>query len=81
MGAMILLSTVTALGFTFACLALRQVRPAWFRMRASVGRWVAFSLEMDGRQETNPAAQGVTTPGHVSDQVGRPPRYPPTDLC
>jgi hypothetical protein len=49
----ILLFVVTVLGFSLAYLALRQVRPAWFRMRASVGRLISFSLEMDRRHDTD----------------------------
>jgi len=53
MAAAVLLSVITAMGFVFACLALRQVRPTWFSMRASVGRWVSFSVEMDRRKEVD----------------------------
>jgi len=56
MAAAVLLSVLTVLGFVLACLALWQVRPTWFRVRASVGRWVSFSVEMDERQEKPPSA-------------------------
>lgn len=63
MAAVVLLSLIMGMGFGFACLALRQVRPDWFRVCASVGRWASFSIEMDGRQERLPQA----TENHVSD--------------
>lgn len=60
MAVVILLSVVAmmTMGFVLALLALRQVRPAWLRMRASVGKWASFSIEMDRRQE-----QAIDTAG------------------
>lgn len=49
--AAVVLGAMGVLGFAVVCLALRQVRPVWVRMRASVGRWVSFSVEMDGRAQ------------------------------
>lgn len=68
MAAEVLLSLVIVLEFILVCFALWQVRPAWFRMRASIGRWVSFSVEMDGRQKAHPAVR-ITPPGHVSPKV------------
>jgi len=55
MAVAVLLCVITVMGFVLACLALRQVRPAWFTMRASLGRWTSFSIEMEARQERHPA--------------------------
>ena len=43
------LGVAAVLSFIATWLALRHVRPAWLRMRCGVGRWVSFSIEMDGR--------------------------------
>jgi hypothetical protein len=50
MAVVVMVSLITVMGFVLAFLALWQVRPAWFRMRASVGRLISFSVEMDGRK-------------------------------
>jgi hypothetical protein len=44
-----ILGLIAVVGFVVTWLALRHVRPTWLRMRCVVGRWVAFSVEMDGR--------------------------------
>jgi hypothetical protein len=62
MAVVVMLSVITVTGFVLSLLALWQVRPAWFRMRASVGRWVSFSLEMDGRQGVPPAVMQSMPP-------------------
>lgn len=62
MAAVILVSVITVTGFLIACLALRQVRPTWFRMQASV-RWLAsFSVEMDGRARSDIGRTGSRIP-------------------
>ena len=50
MAAVVLLFVIAVMGTALVWLALRQVCPSWFSMRASVGRWASFSVEMDGRQ-------------------------------
>jgi hypothetical protein len=73
----LLLSVFIVLGFVLACLALWLVRPTWLRMRASVGRWVSFSVEMDGRREAHLATRRITSPGHVDPKVRWLARTPP----
>lgn len=49
MAVLIMVSVVAVLGSALALLALVQVRPNRFTMKATVWRLASFSVEMDGR--------------------------------
>jgi hypothetical protein len=45
----VVLGVTAGLCFIATWLALRHVRPGWLRMRCVLGRWLSFTVEMDGR--------------------------------